>query len=329
MTAQLHVMPTVPLGDHGTTVSRIGLGLAALGRPAYITGGRASDLPDRSVSGMRARTYAMLDTAYEAGIRYADAARSYGLAEEFLAGWLADRGYSDMIVGSKWGYRYTGDWRLDASRQEVKDHSLAAFESQLAQTRANLGSRLALYQVHSLTEDSGALGDTVLLAAMARLRSDGVMIGLTTSGPLQATTLRCALDTTVDGEPLFSAAEVTWNLLEPSVGPAAAEAAEAGWAILIKEAVANGRLAPGGDMAGPSSRLGRLAAVRGLTPDAIALAAALARPWAAVVLSGAVTREQLTANLTALTITGLDDQDLAMAQPAGAYWTARSQRPWS
>jgi aryl-alcohol dehydrogenase-like predicted oxidoreductase len=329
MTAQPHAMPDVRLGESGPTVSRIGLGLAALGRPAYITGGRASDLPDRSVSGMRARTYAMLDAAYEAGIRYADAARSYGLAEEFLAGWLADRGYPDLTVGSKWGYRYTGDWRLDAPRQEVKDHSLAAFESQLAQTRANLGGRLALYQVHSLTEDSAALGDTALLAAMAQLRSDGVMIGLSTSGPMQATTLRRALNTTVGGEPLFSAAEVTWNLLEPSVEAAAAEAAAAGWAILIKEAVANGRLAPGGDEAGPSSRLGRLAAARGLTPDAIALAAALTKPWAAVVLSGAVTREQLAANLAALTITDLDDQDLAMAQPAGAYWTARSHRPWS
>ena len=34
---------------------------------------------------------------------------------------------------------------------------------------------------------------------------------------------------------------MTWNLLEPSVGPAAAEAAAAGWAVLVKEAVANGR----------------------------------------------------------------------------------------
>ena len=188
---------------------------------------------------------------------------------------------------------------------------------------------LALYQVHSLTEDSGALGDTALLAAMARLRSDGVMIGLTTSGPLQATTLRRALDTAVDGEPLFSAAEVTWNLLEPSVGPAAAEAAEAGWAILIKEAVANGRLAPGGDKAGPSSRLARLGAERGLSPDAIALAAALAKPWAAVVLSGAVTSEQLAAEPGGPDDHRTDDQDLDIAEPAGAYWSARSHRPWS
>src|SRR5438552_3761308 len=95
-------MPTVTLGAGGPVVSRIGLGLAALGRPAYITSGREQDLPDRSVAGMRTRTFSMLDAAYAAGIRYVDAARSYGRAEEFLAGWLAERGRADVIVGSKW-----------------------------------------------------------------------------------------------------------------------------------------------------------------------------------------------------------------------------------
>jgi len=42
-----------------------------------------------------------------------------------------------------------------------------------------------------------------------------------------------------------------------------------------------------------------------------------------------VTREQLAANLAALTTTELDDLDLDMAEPAGAYWSARSHRPWS
>src|ERR1700721_1848185 len=144
-------IPMTALGAGGPAVSRIGLGLAALGRPAYITSGRDQDLPDRSVAGMRAQTFSMLDAAYTAGIRYVDAARSYGRAEEFLAGWLGQRGHADVIIGSKWGYRYTGDWRLDAPRQEVKEHSLAMFTTQLAQSRALLGDRLTLYQVHSLT----------------------------------------------------------------------------------------------------------------------------------------------------------------------------------
>ncbi len=254
-------MPMTTLSAAGPAVSRIGLGLAALGRPAYITGGRAGDLPDRSVPGLRGRTIEMLDAAYDSGIRYFDAARSYGRAEEFLGRWLASREYPDAVAGSKWGYRYTGRWRLDADRQEVKEHSLSMFSTQRAQTRAILGSRLALYQVHSLTEDSGLLADRALLAALGRLRASGVIIGLTTSGPGQAATIRRALQATVDGEPLFSVAQVTWNLLEPSAAPAAAEAAAAGWTILVKEALANGRRGRqrSGRRAGPAGRARRRA----------------------------------------------------------------------
>jgi aryl-alcohol dehydrogenase-like predicted oxidoreductase len=316
-------MPMGTLGAGGPAVSQIGLGLAALGRPAYITGGRGADLPDRSVAGMKARTFSMLDAAYAVGVRYADAARSYGRAEEFLAGWLAERGHADVIVGSKWGYRYTGGWRLDAPAQEVKEHSLAMFTTQLAESRALLGDRLALYQVHSLTRDSSLFTDALLLAALSRLRAEGVIIGLSTSGPRQADAIRRALPLTVDGQQLFTATEVTWNLLEPSVGPAAAEAAAAGWAVLVKEAVANGRLTPGG---GPPAPLTALAAARGVTEDAIALAAALAQPWASVVLSGAVTRAQLDENLAALTVGRLPA--LSLAEAPDAYWAERAARPW-
>ncbi len=304
-------------------VSRIGLGLAALGRPAYITSGREDDLPDRSVAGMRARTFAVLDAAYTAGVSYVDAARSYGRAEEFLSGWLTARGGPEVIVGSKWGYRYTGDWRFDVGEHEVKEHSLAMFTAQLARSRALLGERLALYQVHSVTPDSAMFTDTGLLAALARLRTEGVIVGLSTSGPDQATAIRRALQLTVDGRQLFAAVQVTWNLLEPSVGPAAAEAAEAGWAVLVKEAVANGRLVPG---AGAPGRVTALAAARGVGEDAIALAAALAQPWASVVLSGAVTERQLAANLAALRVGGLPE--LPVAEPPWDYWAARSARPW-
>ena len=316
-------MPAAALGAGGPVVSRVGLGLAALGRPAYITSGRAADLPDRSVAGLRTRALSMLDAAYAAGVRYVDAARSYGLAEEFLAGWLADRGHADVTVGSKWGYRYTGGWRLDAPVQEVKEHSLAMFTTQLAQSRALLGDRLALYQVHSLTVDSGLFADAPLLAALSRLRAGGVIIGLSASGPHQAEAIRRALSVTVDGQQLFTAAQVTWNLLEPSVGAAAAEAAAAGWAVLVKEAVANGRLTAAG---GPPASLAALAAARGVTVDAIALAAALAQPWASVVLSGAVTRAQLDENLAALTVGQLPA--LSLAEAPGAYWAQRAARPW-
>src|SRR5207253_1801102 len=82
---------------------------------------------------------------------------------------------------------------LDALRQEVKEHSLAMFTTQLAQSQALLGNRLTLYQVHSVTLDSGLFTDAPLLAALSRLRAEGVIIGLSASGPNQADTIRRAL----------------------------------------------------------------------------------------------------------------------------------------
>ena len=223
------------------------------------------------------------------------------------------------------GYRYTGEWRLDAGQHEVKEHSLAMFRAQLAESTELLGGWLALYQVHSLTTESGLFEDAALLAALGELRDSGVLVGLTTSGPGQADALRRALEVRAGGRPLFAAAQVTWNLLEPSVAAAAAEAAAAGWPVLVKEAMANGRLAPGEADAG---RLAALAAERGVGTDAIALAAALANPWATIVLSGAVTPGQLRANLAALTVGGLPPDLADLAEPPGAYWAARAARPW-
>ena len=205
------------------------------------------------------------------------------------------------------------------------------FTRQLGQTRALLGGRLALYQVHSLTEDSPLLGDHALLAAMAALRDQGVLIGLSTSGPRQADTVRRALAVTVGGTALFAAVQVTWNLLEPSVGAAAGEAAAAGWAVLVKEPVANGRLAPGGDAAVPGSPLAQIAAAANSTSDSVAIAAALAQPWATVVLSGAVSAAQLQSNLAALrlAIAPAAADEFGLAEPAGDYWSERAARPWA
>src|ERR1700733_5319143 len=80
------------LGRDGPEVSRIGLGLAAIGRPAYITTNRGADLGShRSRDALRERTWQLLDAAYADGVRYVDVARSYGLAEAFLGGWIASR----------------------------------------------------------------------------------------------------------------------------------------------------------------------------------------------------------------------------------------------
>src|SRR5712692_5925432 len=108
--------------------SRIGLGLAALGRPDYINLGHGRDLAGATeVPALELRTHEVLDAAYAAGVRYFDAARGYGRAEEFLASWLDASGIAlgDVTVGSKWGYVYTADWHIDAVEHEAKDLSAA------------------------------------------------------------------------------------------------------------------------------------------------------------------------------------------------------------
>ncbi len=317
------------LGRGGPPVSRIGLGLAAIGRPAYITTGRAADLgSDRTEGTFRERTWQLLDAAYASGVRYVDVARSYGSAEAFLGGWVARRGeVDDVVVGSKWGYTYVGDWDLDAPVQEIKELSLATFERQYAETRVLLGDLLRLYQVHSLTIESGVLSDRSLLAALGRQRADGLLIGITTTGPKQAEVIRAALDTRVDGVPLFSSVQATWNVLEQSAGPALSEASAAGWAVIVKEALANGRLTRAGDAGSADTVLGRVSAASGVAPDALAIAAALVQPWVSVVLSGAATVGQLASNLRALDITAPEIPDIGEA--AEDYWAARSARPWT
>ncbi|MDQ3949365.1 MAG: aldo/keto reductase, partial [Gemmatimonadota bacterium] len=147
-------------------MSRIGLGLAALGRPGYQNVGHGADIgPDASVDALRRRSHAVLDAAWAGGVRYVDAARSYGRAEEFLASWIAARGIApgELTVGSKWGYRYTAGWSARAAVHEVKDHSLGALREQLAESRRHLGAYLRLYQIHSATLESGVLDDAGVL----------------------------------------------------------------------------------------------------------------------------------------------------------------------
>jgi len=303
---------------------RLGLGLAALGRPGYLNVGHGADLgADRSVDALRARSFEVLDAAYAGGVRYLDAARSYGRGEEFLGAWLRDRDPRDVVVGSKWGYVYTADWQVDADPPEVKHHDVETFRRQLEETRANLGDRLALYQIHSATPDSGVLENDAVLEALAGLRAEGVAIGLSTSGTSQGETLDRAL-----GLDLFDAAQVTWNLHERAAGPALARAHDAGLGVIVKEALANGRLATRDAHPALVAVADRL----GASPDAVALAAVLAQPFVDVVLSGAATTGAVRSNLAAADLE-LDAAALAeldvLEEDSAAYWTARGEMAWT
>ena len=300
---------------------RIGLGL---GRPGYLNLGHAGDLgEDRSVARLRARTFEVLDAAYGGGVRYFDAARSYGRAEEFLGAWLEDRAPSGVTAGSKWGYVYTADWAVDADPPEVKHHDADTFRRQLEETRTHLGDRLGLYQIHSATPDSGVLENDAVLAELRRLRSDGVRIGVTASGPSQPETIDRARELG-----MFDAVQATWNLHERAAGPALERAHGAGMQVIVKEALANGRLTPRGG----NAILDHAATAAGASADAVALAAVLAQPFTDIVLSGAASPETLASNLAAASLE-LPHQILAtlavLEEDSERYWTIRGALTWT
>ena len=316
------------LGTTGIAVSTIGFGLAAIGRPGYITVGHDEDLAGRTDAGdFEHHAHDMLDEAHARGITYVDAARSYGRAEEFLATWLDSRRSSpdDPVVGSKWGYVYKADWKVNADVHEEKIHTRENLDRQFSESSDLLGSHLRLYQIHSATADSGVLENRDVLNKLADMRSNGLTIGLSTSGPAQADTIRQAIEVEVDGQRLFGSVQATWNLLETSAGEALSDASDAGLGVIVKEAVANGRL---------TSRDADIAQkLHGIapewTPDALAIAACLHQPWSSVVLSGAATSEQLRSNLSALDVPRATTAQLPpLAEDPGAYWSARGALPW-
>ncbi len=316
------------LGQTDLEVSRIGLGLAALGRPGYINLGHGDDLSgETDVDSMRAHAHAVLDAAYASGVRYFDAARSYGLAEQFLGSWLQARGLGrgELTVGSKWGYRYTADWRVDAEVNEVKDLSIETLRRQEHESQALLGNTLALYQIHSATIESGVLSDRAVLDELARLRTDGLRIGFTSTGPNQSETIERALAT--------GALRCRPGDLQPARALRRAGArgrlGGAGLGVIIKEAVANGRLTARGDVPALLSA----AADRGVTPDALALAFVLAQPWVDVGLSGASTAPMLASATCRPRDVAWDPAvgtSLAgVVESPQRYWQRRSALAWN
>jgi len=331
-------MPMRLLGTTGLRVSRLGLGLAALGRPGYINLDHAADLGrDYDVEAMEAHAHDVLDAAFAGGIRYVDAARSYGRAEAFLGSWLHQREFacSEVVVGSKWGYTYTADWQVDAEVHEVKEHSLAVLQRQWQESQVHLGPYLCLYQVHSATLASGILDNLPVLRELARLHNLGVAIGMTVSGPRQAEVIERALTLELDGRRVFETVQVTWNLLERSTTGILRQAHAAGMGIIVKEALANGLLTPKNDapdFAEPMALLRAEADRLSASVDALALAAVLAEPWADLVLSGAARVDHLTSNLGALTVAWdarAAEQLTPLAEPPDRYWSRRGELAWN
>lgn len=321
--------------------ARLGLGLAALGRPGYINLGHAEDLGSNyAIGAMRKHCHGVLDVAWDLGIRYFDAARSYGRAEDYLASWIQDRDIpaEAVEIGSKWGYTYTAAWKVQTPEgvaHEVKRHHLKVLQSQFQASIKLLSQHLDLYQIHSATMESGVLENEEVLHCLNGLRKAGIRIGLTVSGVGQSQAIDRALEVRFDDQLLFSSVQATWNVLETSATAALKRASEAGLSVIIKEALANGRLTPRNNSAEfweDRAVLEKLAKQHNSTIDAVSLAAALNQDWATTVLSGAASGEHLRSNFKALDLKW--DHDVAerlagLVQTPEEYWNQRSELAWN
>ncbi len=314
--------------------TRIGLGMAALGRPEYINIRKYPD-PDKSKSAYKESAFKVLDLAYEKGLRHFDTAASYGKGEQFLLEWNQIRAHEDVELSTKWGYSYVADWEIGfRGKHEVKEHSLAKLKEQWQYSKKLL-PRLSTYQIHSATFESGVLQNSEVLLALGAIKSKtGIKIGLSVSGANQEAILQAALLVETNQKPLFDSFQVTYNILEQSCHSVLKEILCTGKTVMIKEALANGRLLKNENFPHYGKlykSLEKLSKKYRVGADAISLRFVMDHLKPQLVLSGASNTTQLRENLKAMDFQ-LTDEELKCLASLGAetnyYWKERQLLEW-
>ena len=275
--------------------SSIGLGTAAIGRPVYLNirpsreKSAGFDLTEFKLGGE-----ALLQEAYELGIRDFDTAPGYGIAEEIILEWINAHGYEDVRISTKWGYTYVADFNPDAEVHEVKEHSLNKLNEQW-EFSSKFFPRLKTYQIHSATLESGVLDNAEVLNRLNQLKQKhDIQIGVTVTGANQNEIIRKALQVVINGEPLFESFQLTFNVFDQSY----LEIQELliGKKLIVKEALANGRIFPNNAYHNYASHyvlMTELAQKYGVGIDAIGLRFCMDTIHSGVVLSGASSIQQL------------------------------------
>ena len=312
--------------------NKLGLGLAALGRPGYITLGHNQNIgDDKSKDNMRNQCHKVLDFAYNKGIRYFDVARVYGESEEFLSSWIRKQNQFAGFVGSKWGYEYLAEWNVETDQHERKDHSHPFLKKQWVETRMNLGKSIDLYQIHSVTPESSVLNDKAVIQELHAIKKGGVDIGISTSGPQQNETITELLEINKT-EKLFTFIQCTINIFEQSCIKILEKASNQGINVIAKEIFANGRLTDLNESLHQKklSEIKKVASKYKMTIEDLALIWVYQLPFVKIVLTGASTIDQLDKNINSLNkidikIPSLSEHQLSLVD----YWDTRKSLSWN
>ena len=220
---------------------QLGIGTAALGRPQYINIRQKNSTID-DLDLFRKQSFTVLENAYKLGVRYFDTAPGYGLAEDLLLEWMQTKMDLTIQIATKWGYTYVANFNPNAKVHEVKEHSLKKLNEQWETSKGFL-PHLKVYQIHSATLETGVLENETVLNRLAYLKNEyKIRIGITTTGANQVDVINKALNVSVGGIQLFDAFQVTYNMLDQSLNSISIELNKQNKKIIIKEALANGRV---------------------------------------------------------------------------------------
>lgn len=313
---------------------QLGLGTAALGRPQYINLRQESRL-DFDLETFKSNSFNVLDKAYQLGIRYFDTAPGYGIAEKIVLDWLKTKNDETIQIATKWGYTYVANFNANAKVHELKEHSLTKLNEQWEVSK-DLVSHLHLYQIHSATLETKVLENNSVLERMAFLKEEQkLQMGITTTGTNQVEVIKRALDVSIDGKQLFDAFQVTYNILDQSIMSIAKELNRQGKKIIVKEALANGRIFRNDKFTHYSKLfdiLESMALIYGVGVDAIALNYCGNNNPESMVLSGASNPIHLKGNIKAKSFT-LSEDELQQLNAFGIseaiYWDERKLLAWN
>lgn len=313
---------------------KIALGTAAIGRPQYINIKKGKSENFDSVK-FKEDGINVLEFAYNEGVRYFDTSPGYGMAEQIMIDWLKTKKDNSIEVATKWGYSYVANFDPKAVIHEIKDHSLPQLLRQWEKSK-ELIPYLSTYQIHSATLDTGVLDNEEVLNKLAVLKNEyQLKIGITTSGSDQVEVLKKAMDIAVNNKQIFETFQVTYNMLDQSLAEVANDMIKDGKRIIIKEALANGRVFRNINYSNYNklyNLLELLANKYDVGVDAIALRFCIDTINPFMVLSGASEEFQLLENLKSNQIV-LEGEDINLLKSfksdPSSYWKERKQLNWN
>jgi len=211
------------MDENRLTLPPLGFGAFKIGRNEGIKYPRGYELPND------ADVERLLNDVLDIGITYIDTAPAYGLSEERIGRAIGHR-RDEYLLSTKVGERFEdGESTYDYSTEAVS----RSVERSLARLRTDV---VDLLLVHAHRNDLSVLHDTDVVPAMQQMRERGWVRHLGFSG-YTADALQAAL-------PWADAIMVEYHLENRVLEPVITAAAARGVRVIVKKALASGRLEP-------------------------------------------------------------------------------------